>query len=365
MKRIFILINDMNGGGAEKVLLTLLKNIPRESYQITLGLVYRRGPHLSNIPPDIPIRYLFEGDVRGGTARVREEADALYRAIAPQDSDIEIAFLEGNATKILGAGTCPGAKKVAWIHTNLERMHYTSYSYRGDAEELQTYRSYDRLIFVSQDAQDGFERLFGAELSDRSVVRYNPIDDAEVLRASRLIPVEKRCMTLCFFGRLVREKGFDRLLSVTERLQKDGFDFDFWILGEGPLREELTARARQLPRSDAVAFLGFQQNPYPYMLAADIFVSGSFVEGLSIVVGEALILGRRIVVPNCHGMAEALQGGLYGRLVENSEEGIYWGLRAELQSAPSPDSGEVSRQRFAPYDIRRQLPLILNTLDSI
>lgn len=99
MKKVFILTNDINGGGAGKALLTLLHNIPRESYQLTLGLVYRRCPHLQNIPSDIPVRYLFERDARGTTKLICTDAEGLYQKIAPPDSDIEIAFLEGKCHK--------------------------------------------------------------------------------------------------------------------------------------------------------------------------------------------------------------------------------------------------------------------------
>lgn len=365
MKKIFIMSNDMNGGGAEKVLLTLLRHIPRQEYQITLGLVYLRGPNLAGIPADIPVRYLFDEKARGVTAQVKTNAAALYEKIAPPDSDIEIAFLEGNATKIISASKNLTAQKLAWIHIDLSLFHYTKGLYDSDEEEQQAYRAFDRLVFVSRGTMSGFESLFGRELRYRSIVQYNPIDSEEIQSLSERFPVSKRRPTLCASGRLVPQKGFERLLAAADRLQKDGFSFDLWILGDGSEKEKLMALARRLPDPDAVFFWGFQENPYPYMRAADIFVCSSFVEGLSLVIGEALILNRRIVATNCCGVSEALQGGKYGALVENSESGLYSGLRHELETTfLSTGTSTASEERFAPYDMRLQMPGILKLFEK-
>lgn len=363
MKKIFIMSNDMNGGGAEKVLLTLLRRIPRQGCQITLGLVYLRGPNLAGIPADIPVRHLFEADAHGVTARIKADAATLYEKIAPPDSDIEIAFLEGNATKIISASKNRKAKRLAWVHIDLSHFHYTKALYDSDWEEGQAYRAFDRLIFVSHGALSGFEALLGDGLRSRSVVQYNPIDSGEILRLSKEFPVSKRRLTLCASGRIVPQKGFDRLLAAVGRLQQDGLKFDLWILGDGPEREKLLSLARSLPEPDAISLLGFQENPYPYMRTADIFVCSSFVEGLSLVVGEALILNRRIVATNCCGISEALQGGKYGALVENSEHGLYSGLKQALEEPAISDTSDAPEERFAPFDMCRQMPAILKLLD--
>lgn len=355
--------NDMNGGGAEKVLLTLLRHIPRQDYQITLGLVYLRGPNLAGIPADIPVKHLFGETARGVTAQVKENAATLYERIAPPDSDIEIAFLEGNATKIIGAGKKSRAKKLAWIHIDLNQFHYTKGLYNSDKEEQQTYCAFDRLIFVSHGALSGFEALFGNELRLRSIVQYNPLDSKEILRLSEQFSISTRRPTLCASGRLVPQKGFERLLAVAGQLQRGGCVFDLWILGDGPDRDKLIALAHRLPDPDAVTLWGFQENPYPYMRAADIFVCSSFVEGLSLVIGEALILNRRVVATNCCGISEALQDGKYGVLVENSELGLYNGLHHELEAVATAGMLSSPEERFAPYDMRQQLPRILELFE--
>lgn len=159
-------------------------------------------------------------------------------------------------------------------------------------------------------------------------------------------------------------KGFQRLLNVVNRLQSEGYLFDLWILGDGPERKSLSNLAAKLPQKDSVFFGGFQNNPYPYMHAADIFVCSSLVEGYSLVIGEALILGRQIVATDCCETREALQGGKYGILTGNNEESLYYGLKSALDTISCGETPS-SEERFASYDMRFQLPRILSLFKEL
>ena len=104
--------------------------------------------------------------------------------------------------------------------------------------------------------------------------------------------------------------------------------------------------------TDIVDFLGYQMNPYPYIKHADAFVSTSHVEGLSMVIGEALVLRTPVIATNCNGQIEALQGGKYGFLVDNSESGVYNGMKAVL-------TGEYVGNELAYSGSERYLPFRL------
>lgn len=340
MKNIFILTNDMNGGGAEKILLTLLKGLSRDKYQITLALVYKRGPHLDDIPPDITVRCLFEPDQAHTTQIICNDQGDLYHQIAPDHADLEIAFLEGNATKILSKSTNQKAPKIAWVHIDLYNYHYTQYLYKNLEEEQDCYSHFDHLVFVSRGTKHYFEKLFGTAFSGISSVLYNPLDIQEIQQLSLEFPVHKKQLTVCASGRLVPQKGYDRLFSVVKHLQEQGIQFDLWILGDGPDQKHILEQIKLLSRPDSVLMLGFQTNPYPYMLAADIFVCSSYVEGFSTVINEALILDKLVVATDCCGNTEVLQGGKYGFLVSNDEQGLYQGLLKAITDITISERGK-------------------------
>lgn len=335
MKKILILTNNLNGGGAEKVLLILLNNLPTEEYEITLALVYKTGIYLQNIPPHVKIKYIFEDNI-DASEQILNDSDSIYKNFLQNDCDIEIAFLEGNATKILSKSTNKKSKKIAWVHIDLFNEHYTQKIYSSKQDELATYYVFDKIAFVSNGALDGFERLFGDGLHDRSIIVYNPIDTKEIkLKSNEKLKSKNGKITVCTVGRLVPQKGYEDLLYATNRLIKEGFDFDLWILGEGKLEKNLKKLCLELGLSENVIFLGFQKNPYKYIKASDAFICSSRAEGLSLVVGEALFLRKPVISTRCSGPDEVLSKGKWGLLVDISEDGIYYGIKTFLNSPNS------------------------------
>lgn len=352
MKSVLILTNDMNGGGAERVLLTLLQYLPRNQYRVDLCLVYREGVLLDQLPNDINVSALFEKRNSQTAELVFRDTGALYRKAAKRNYDIEIAFLEGNAVKIMSKSTNRKALKIAWVHIDLSSEHYTASLYESTEQEYLAFSAFDRIFCVSSAARDGLERLFGPRLFSKTFVVYNPIDQERVQRLAGEKKISKDGITFCAVGRLEEQKGFERLLKAARQLYAEGFQFQIWLLGEGSLKDTLQRTCANLHLEKHISFLGYQQNPYPYIKEADAFVSSSRTEGLSMVIGEALILRKPIIATNCSGQAEALQYGKYGLLVENSQRGIYGGMKAFLNGTYSGlELTHSGPERYLPYQL--------------
>ena len=79
--------------------------------------------------------------------------------------------------------------------------------------------------------------------------------------------------------------------------------------------------------NDYITMCGAQKNPYPFIREADMLVCASYFEGYNLTVAEALILGIPVLSTECTGPCEILDYGKYGIIVENSEEGLYKGLK--------------------------------------
>jgi glycosyltransferase involved in cell wall biosynthesis len=108
-------------------------------------------------------------------------------------------------------------------------------------------------------------------------------------------------------GRLQREKAYDVLLRAFSSVLKALPQAKLTILGEGPLEAQLKKQAVELGIECAVAFPGFQKNPWPYMKHADLFVLGSRFEGLPNALLEALALGTSVVATDCPGGVREIQ----------------------------------------------------------
>ncbi|WP_038082075.1 glycosyltransferase [Thioalkalivibrio sp. ALgr3] len=115
-------------------------------------------------------------------------------------------------------------------------------------------------------------------------------------------------------GRLARQKGFDTLIESFAKVKDK--DCDLVILGEGELRGELEALAKNLGIAQRVHMPGFVKNPHSVMASAQLFVLSSRWEGFGLVIVEALALGAPVVATDCSGAPRALlRDGELGHLV--------------------------------------------------
>lgn len=364
MKHILILTNNMNGGGAERVLLTLLQYLPRDQYRVDLWLVYREGALLEQIPEGFEVSALFEKKNSDTAASIRRDTGELYRKIAKRSYNIEIAFLEGNAVKIMSQSSNSAAFKIAWVHLDLFYEHYTASIYDNIEQEYQAFSAFDRIFCVSSAVQTGLKKLFGPRILPKTFVVFDPIDQTKIQHLSMEREIITQEITFCAAGRLEHQKGFDRLLRAAWSLQAEGFQFQVWLLGEGRLRDSLQRNCAALDLIERVSFLGFQKNPYPYIKHADAFVSSSYVEGLSMVIGEALILRTPVIATRCSGQVEALQHGKYGLLVENSERGIYEGMKSFLTGAyTGQELMHSGPERYLPFQLEQYMRKICSLLE--
>ncbi len=346
MKKLLFFLDTLTGGGAERVLSELVNHMDRERFDITVLSLWPMGED-RNFAPWIRYRSIFFQKSKFNLLRVRLEAalGVLYPLHIRGDYDIEVAYLEFGPTKILSRSTNKKAKKAAWVHCDLQKATKTPEAFANKAREQ--YNAYDKIVCVSENARDSFCKLFGRE--EDTLVLHNVVDSDRVLQNAALpLPgnFEKKRMTLCAVGRLSYPKNYPLLLRVHKRLLDAGLEHDLWILGEGEDRQELESYIRDNGLSDSVTLAGFQKNPYPFLREADLLVCSSRYEGLSTFITEGLILGKPIVTTDCSGMAELLLEGEAGVITENSEEGLYRGLKQVLDDPNALEAlGKKSAQR--------------------
>lgn len=330
--KLLIIENNLAGGGAEKVLLTLLEHLKPPKYDITLLLIKNKGIYLNNIPSYIKIQYMI--DVTEKEQNFPKDFQTLkdyYENNITLDYDIEIAFLEGPPTKLLSCSPNKHSRKIAWVHTDLQKVHWTYSYFQSVEEEKSCYLKMNDIVFVSENAQKGFENLFAIKLANASVIN-NPINTTRIQQMANLDPITYKQFTCIVIGSLVNRKGQSRLLYSIGRLFTEGYRFQVYLVGEGCEKESLKELAHLLNISEYVHFTGFLRNPYSYMKNAYLLISSSIAEGYPLVSCEALSLGIPILATDCSGNRDVLQNGKYGLLVDNTEEGIFQGLKSILDS---------------------------------
>jgi glycosyltransferase involved in cell wall biosynthesis len=217
----------------------------------------------------------------------------------------------------------------------------------------------DRIVFVSENTQIQFNRLFPGMEVNKQLIIPNLIDKKEIReKAGEWVP-DKQKMTFALIGRLNPIKGVERFLEVVYRLKNDGFDFQIWIIGDGELKNTLTELVISKGLKEVVFFKGFQKNVYPFMKSADLFLNVSFAEGSPLSIAEALCLDVPVLATETIGAKELLNDGDFGLLVENSEEGVYQGLKRFLQDETMwKKYRERAKKGASRFEVKKTITLV-------
>jgi glycosyltransferase involved in cell wall biosynthesis len=338
MKILFV-IDSLLGGGAEKVLTDIVKNLDKSKYQVTVLTIHNRGIYIDEIKEFSNYKYVFNNNLKNNKIlqiyyrllikiATFLPPKIIYKWFVRGKYDVEIAFLEGLSTKTIAGSTNNTSRKYAWIHTNVITHQWYANIFRNNQEEEECYKKFNQILCVSNSVKAAFEEKF--KLIDNVKVQYNVVNEIAVrnlaIQSVDDIEISSK-FKIVSIGSLSPQKGFDRLLrSFSKLISTGGFDCELWILGEGPERSNLEKSIYENNLNESVKLLGFKSNPYKYLAKCDLFVCSSYTEGFSTVTTEAIILGIPVVTTNCAGMHELLNDSEYGLITENSEEGLSNGL---------------------------------------
>lgn len=340
-KHILFFIESLSGGGAERVLVTMLKHFDYVKYDITLLTLVDDGVLRDEIM-EFPIRYMtvirpsnkpwlkILNKIKYKLIYHWLPTKLVNRWIIPQNNvDVYVAFAEGFATKLISYSF---QKKITWVHIDLKSYPWTLHEhiYRNLQDERNTYNKYNKVICVSKSVEEVMRDYY--KLSNTCTI-YNPIDIENIRNKAELdVDVENSSsFKIVSVGRLVPQKGYDKLIPVIAELRKEGYDINLYIIGEGSERNKLEQLISICNLSESVHLLGFLKNPFPVLKKMDLFVCSSRAEGFSLVIAEAMVLGLPVVSMNCAGPNELLDGGKYGLLCDNYRQ-FYYEIKRVISS---------------------------------
>ncbi len=366
--KILFYIDTLIGGGAEKVLRTLVDSMDKTRFDITVQTTFRENTK-NLLCDDVKYKYCYKkhNTVTDMLFRIEAALGLVYPLHIKDDYDIEVAYLECASTKIIASSTNRKAKKLAWVHCDLRKITDDPESFAKKTKPW--YEKFDKVICVSRNVRDSFIEMYGN--TPETEIIYNTIDDKEITDKSfSPLPegINKTKLTLLMMGRLMPQKNYPRLLKTAKTLLNEGFDFTLWILGEGEERQQIENYLKENNLTENIKLLGFQNNPYPFIKSADLLVCSSNYEGFSTFVTEGLILGKTVVTTDCSGMDELLGNNEYGIITENSDEAFLNGLRKMLREPELlktyTEKAKLRGQQFSKKTLTEQTQeLFYETLD--
>ena len=308
-QHVLFLIPSLRGGGAERVITTLLRHLDRSSFKLTLALVdMREAVFLNEVPADVEFIDLNCQRVRYALPKIialiwKLRPDVVFSTLG--HLNLALALLKpflprhpryiARETNILSQALAASGNHWLW-----------QFMYRF------FYNNHDVVVCQSQDMLDDLVANWALS-KERAVLIYNPVDVERIHRLvagthpNNFFEFEKDSVhiQLVAAGRLVNQKGFDLLIEALALLSSS--QVRLTILGAGPLRANLERLAQALGVADLVRFKGFQTNPYAWFARADAFVLSSRYEGFPNVVLESLACGTSVIaVPAPGGTNEIL-----------------------------------------------------------
>lgn len=361
MKTILISSFDMEIGGVERSLISLLENFDYENYAVDLMLYRHKGDFMSlvtnkvNLLEEIPQYTTFRKSISGvfkekqyriGISRIlsRINADVIGRMKKMEESgyyqmqlmwkyalpflpkeekeyDVAISYLWPHyfiAEKI------KAKKKIAWIHTDYSNVEL-------DVKmDVKMWKEFDYIVAVSEECRNAFLKKYG-ELEKKVVVIENLTSPNFIKKMSKENienpMVHDKRFKIITVARLSYAKGIDNAVKALKILKDKGYDNIAWyVVGYGGDEAKIKELIKNLRLEKDFVLLGKQINPYPHIQEADLYVQPSRYEGKAITVGEAQILSKPVMITNYTTAKSQVRDGIDGYIVELSVKGIADGI---------------------------------------
>ncbi|HJU56724.1 MAG TPA: glycosyltransferase [Pyrinomonadaceae bacterium] len=312
----------LGGGGAEKHLLRVVNHLDRAKFHVSLALVKPRGEFEAELSADVRKHHLNRRAEGSTTVRMFRSIKPLRRVIREERPGLIFSVIDlANLVNITaGYGMADRPKIVLGVQTPPSIAYGHS---RHPVSRLmlrlipRLYPRADQIVALSKGVAADLVSL-SPRMGDRMTVIHNAGIEEEVLEKAReRVPTgelpDAPLIVAC--GRLKAMKGFSTLLDALVEVRKS-VAAHLWLIGEGEQRPFLEKKIKRLRLSDCVRLLGFQQNPFKYMAAADLFVLSSSFEGFGNVIVEAMACGVPVVATDCpFGPGEIIADGENGILV--------------------------------------------------
>lgn len=373
-KKILFVINTMGRAGAEKCLLSMLRYMDREKYDISLFSVINRGELFSLVPKGVKVlnenpctKSVLDKTAKRALARLilknglkkgyfLKESGYLRTMAAYQRNhkgldfkklfwkllsdhakrqeetyDLAVAYIQGASTYYV-MDHVKAKKKIAFLHTEFLDSGYCP------ELDKKYYEKADAIYCVSKSIRSHLAQVF-PEFAGKMNVFYNMLNREEIEEKALLVDESTRVVLkemekkkkdgeilLLTAASLVPVKAYDLAVPALSLVRKQGYQVTWYVLGEGTERDSIQKLIKEYGLEKNFLLLGAADNPYPYMRACDIYVQPSRYEGCCTSISEAVILNKPVIASDCDGNKEQLNRYETGILVKLTAEGIAEGI---------------------------------------
>lgn len=336
----------MEMGGVEKVMLSLLNNLDREKFDMTVLLNLNQGELRNEIPAHVRKVYLTDGKEDMSKNRIVQKVQLLQRKrkleklaknpeiidrdILKDTYDVEIAMTYNDFEPVLKS-TNKTSKKIGWFHSEINVPKLQPLV----PKILEHFPKFDYMVYCSQRIKDLMHRHYPHLKYPPESIIINAVPIGEIKEKSQQPisekwPVSASHPVFISVGRLHTRKGYHKLMDAHAKLLKDGFQHSVIILGGGEELPNLLQQQKKLGVENTCVFAGNKMNPYPYLKKADFFIMPSESEAWPLVLAEALVLQKPTIATDTGDVATMLEDRQTGYLISYDTDEMYKAMKEFL-----------------------------------
>lgn len=343
-KKILFTCFSLRVGGITSALINLLNNIDYQKYDVTLLLQVREGEFLKNLNPNVKLE---DYNLSKCKIKFMKKIINMFKFIRIliayyHKYDFAGCFVSGYFYSALVA-IISSKNNAAWVHTNIlkymENSDIMDRKHKGYSAEKKSknflkkmlFRKFKRNIFVSEDGRKAYLKIYPKD-EGKTVVCHNLIDYNEIIAKSSE-PVIERFYGKTIFLNVSRHTEYDkkitRIINACNKLKEK--DFVVLLVGDGEDHVKYINMVKEKNLEDKIEFLGLKTNPFPYYKIADAFILSSQFEGFPVVFLESMIMNVPLITTDVSD-ASIMIKEKYGIVVQNSDDGIYEGMKEFLDN---------------------------------
>lgn len=332
----------MEMGGVEKVMLSLLNNLDKEKFDMTVLLSLNQGELRNEFPHHVRKIYLVDGKEDLSTNPVlqkiqllqrkwklekfRKNPEKIDRKILKNEFDVEIAMTYNDFEPVLNSSN-KNSKKIGWFHSEIDLPKLQPLV----PKILRHFPQFDYMVYCSEKIMQIMHRTYPNLPYPPESVIINAVPVDEIRKKSEeKIPDFKNRPVFVSVGRLHTRKGYHKLMDAHHKLLKEGFKHSVVIIGDGEELPNLLIQQKKLCVEETFILAGNKMNPYPYIKNADFFILPSESEAWPLVISEALILQKPIIATGVGDIELMIEDGKTGHVIRYETSEIYEAMKKFL-----------------------------------
>ncbi len=355
-RKILFVLNCMGAGGIAKSLSNLMFYMEKykDDYEVDLFLFKQQGCYIKDIPEYVNVldekksmqifgvsqreskkfgnffcfKRFFVACWTKAFSNIIPLKIAVKKARLEKEYDLAVAFAHTQNSHDMACGS----PEFVLYGVNAKKKCMVCH---GDVvvekllckQNVKNYKKFDKVYSVSKSCSEQVKSIC-PELNHNSDFLYNTqLNDVIDKKADEFMPnFDKGVINIVTAARLANEKAHLRFLPVLLRLHNEGYKFNYHILGNGILENEIKSYIETNNMNEYVKMWGAQSNPFPFVKNADLFALVSYYEAAPMVYNEAKQLQTPIFTTEIISSKEMVPEE-YGFICDNNSDAMYEKLK--------------------------------------